>query len=170
MSRHLLEWSLLHKRAPLDAVTVLTVLSLASLGSGGAFAWAACRLPPYTAALERCGGALLIAGLGLLGAALRSAQCLAESIALELAAQPLEEAGVARMLRQHPQSCLGCTACKVLGTSKETYTQSLSHPLILRTSGWRKGRSAKAKSLWKEILAAFAGFVCCFLAAPDSPA
>jgi hypothetical protein len=65
-----------HRGGILNTVNVLTVLSFGNLCAGGALAWAACRLPPHAAILERCGGALLVAGLGLLGAALRSAAML----------------------------------------------------------------------------------------------
>jgi hypothetical protein len=51
----------------------LTVLSLASLGFGCALAWAARRRRSHAVALERCAGALLVAGLALLGAALQRA-------------------------------------------------------------------------------------------------
>ncbi len=54
-------------------VAALTGFSLLSLGSGGAFVWASGRRPMQAAMLERWGGALLVAGLALLGAALHRA-------------------------------------------------------------------------------------------------
>jgi hypothetical protein len=54
----------------LDTIAILTGLSLGSLGSAGGLVWAASRVPAQAATLERWGGALLVAGLALLGAAL----------------------------------------------------------------------------------------------------
>ena len=55
-------------------MTRLDFLALAvmCLASGAALAWAATRRPGQAAALECCGGLLLVAGLGLLGVALPS--------------------------------------------------------------------------------------------------
>jgi hypothetical protein len=49
---------------------MLSAISLMSIASGAALAQAANRLPPRAELLEFCAGALLIAGLGLIGAAL----------------------------------------------------------------------------------------------------
>jgi hypothetical protein len=55
----------------MNIIGMLTMLSLASLGGAGGFVWAASRSPSER--FERWGGALLVAGLGLLGAALQQA-------------------------------------------------------------------------------------------------
>jgi hypothetical protein len=49
---------------------VLGAASLITILSGGALAFAATKLPRHAVILERCGGALLIAGFALLGGAL----------------------------------------------------------------------------------------------------
>ena len=49
---------------------MLGATSMISILSGAALAVAATRFPAHAAALERCGGALLVLGLALLGGAL----------------------------------------------------------------------------------------------------
>jgi hypothetical protein len=46
---------------------MLVAASLLCLFLGAALAWAAPKLPFHVVALERCGGALLVVGLALLG-------------------------------------------------------------------------------------------------------
>jgi hypothetical protein len=43
---------------------------LLCLSSGATLAWAATRFPAHTVALERCGGALIVLSLALLGGSL----------------------------------------------------------------------------------------------------
>jgi hypothetical protein len=50
---------------------VVPVLSIVCLVAGTAFAWAATRHPALVATFERCGGALLVTGLVLVGTGLR---------------------------------------------------------------------------------------------------
>lgn len=49
---------------------MLAALILTSLALGASLAGVASRVPSHAVALERWGGALLVAGLGLLGAVL----------------------------------------------------------------------------------------------------
>jgi hypothetical protein len=50
--------------------SVLGAASLISILTGAALAWAATQAPAHAPMLERCGGALLVLGLALLGNAL----------------------------------------------------------------------------------------------------
>jgi hypothetical protein len=50
--------------------SVLGAASLIGILTGAALAWTATKVPAHAPMLERCGGALLVLGLALLGSAL----------------------------------------------------------------------------------------------------
>ena len=53
---------------------MIAAVSLVTLVSGGVLSGAAVKLPLQAAALERCGGMLMVTGLALLGAGLQWVQ------------------------------------------------------------------------------------------------